>query len=87
MASYNRMKRADRDQEIADRKAEIAAVDAGEWPRNLNDEFRWNSNNARTENPPPTPAEYAKRLCTFEVEYLEGVQVRIEAGELPGWEA
>lgn len=91
MACYNRTKRADREQEIADLRAEVAAVDAGTWPRDINDSFRWL-------NAPTNPylsarenqriqADYAKRMCVSGIAYLEGIPARIAAGELPGWEA
>lgn len=41
MASYNFMKAGDRSRCRADRKAEIAAVREGRWPRDINDEMRW----------------------------------------------
>jgi len=85
MVSYNYMKRADRERAIADRKAEIAAVDAGQWPRDLDDEMRWGVNkhfHDRAEK-----AAYARKLCADEVAYLEGIPARIEAGFLQNWEA
>ena len=40
MTSYNRTKAEDRKREIADLKDEIAAVDAGKWPRDLRDSLK-----------------------------------------------
>ncbi len=84
MSCYNRMKNASRQQEITDRKAEIAAIDGGTWPRDMNDEYRWGVN--KTFHDMTEKAVYARSLCLTEVEYLEGIPARIAAGELPGWE-
>lgn len=85
MACYNRTKAASRKQEIEDRKAEIAAIDAGTWPRDLDDAMRWGAN--KTFHDAAEKAEYARTGCWAEVVYLEDIPARIEAGELPGWEA
>ena len=90
MPYYNLTKRADRAAALADYKAVVEAVDKGEWPRDHNDTMRWDARNARwwaAPAEPSTAAEYAKYMCQAEIKYLEDVQVRIEAGELPGWEA
>lgn len=90
MASYNHTKRADRSRSITDHKAEIAAVDGGKWPRDINDQFRWLNAPTRTYNSPrenhKIQAEYAKSMCLTMIEYLEGIPARVAAGELPGWE-
>lgn len=92
MPSYDLTKRADRESALADYKATVEAVNNGSWPRDVNDAMRWNVSNARwwaVDCPRPlTPATYAKYMCQAEIEYLEDVQTRIEAGELPAeWEA
>lgn len=80
MGSYNLMKRADRDRMRADRMAELEAVVAGQWPRDLDDHLRWCSR-------PGDPA-HTKKMCEAEIAYLDGVQARIEAEDpdLLGWE-
>lgn len=85
MASYNRMKVADRKREIDDRKAEIAAIDAGTWPRDLDDDMRWGI--CHHFRDAAEHAAYARRMCLDVVDYLEAIPARIKAGELPGWEA
>jgi len=93
MASYNLMRAADRARARADCQAEIDAVEAGQWPRDINDSMRWI-------HPPTSPylpadenrriaAEYAARMCRAEIEYLDGVDRRIAEGDpdLAGWEA
>lgn len=85
MASYNRMKRADREREIADRKAEIAAIDQGTWPRDIDDDFRWGANRYFHDN--AEKAAYARKLCMDDVTYLEGIPGRIALGYLQNWEA
>lgn len=84
MACYNRMKAESRKQEITDRKAEIAAVNNGLWPRDLDDEMRWGS--TKTFHDMAEKAQYAKDMCWSVVFYLGDVQKRLESGELPGWE-
>jgi len=79
MVCYNRIKKADREREIADRKAEIAAIDAGQWPRDIDDEFRWVANRGFAD-------AYARNLCVAEVAYLEAIPARVASGELTGWE-
>lgn len=91
MASYNLMKRADRERKLADCKAEVTAIEAGTWPRNLDDQYRWADARTCPHNPPGVnhkiQADYAKQMCMAEIAYLEGVPARVAAGELPGWEA
>lgn len=85
MACYNRTKAADRQREITDRKAEITAIDAGTWPRDLDDDMRWGA--TKTFHDAAEKAAYARALCVDEVAYLQGIPARVQAGELPGWEA
>ena len=81
---YNRTKSASRQQELADRKDEIAAIDNGTWPRDMDDEYRWGA--LRSFHDMAEKAAYARSLCTLDVEYLEGIPARIATGELLGWE-
>lgn len=92
MASYNFMKAADRVRCIKDRQAEIDAIKAGTWPRDINDSMRWTG--APT-NPFLSAAEnhrirteYATKMCQAEIDYLINVDFRIDAGDpdLAGWE-
>ena len=94
MASYNFTRAADRARCRADRQAEIDAADAGTWPRDINDQFRWVG--AR-----PSPylsaaehwrvmAEHARACCQWEIAYLLGLDQRSAADDDPsltGWEA
>lgn len=85
MASYNRMKAESRRLEIADLKAELAAIENGTWPRDLNDDFRWGSQ--RTFHDKAEKAAYVESIITSEIAYLENIPARIESGELSGgWE-
>ena len=84
MASYNLTKKADRARMRADRMAEVAAIDAGQWPRDIDDNMRWGA--CRTFHDMAEKALYARQMCMTEVEYLDGVPTRIVAGELAGWE-
>lgn len=85
MPTYNRMKAESRRQEIADLKAELAAIDNGTWPRDLNDDFRWGSQWYFYDL--PEKAAYVKGIITNEVAYLENIPARIVSGELTdGWE-
>lgn len=85
MANYNRMKAESRRQEIADLKAELAAIHEGKWPRDLNDDFRWGSQ--RYFHDKAEKAKYVEGIITNEVAYLENIPARIESGELSGgWE-
>ena len=83
MACYNFTKRADRDRCRADRQAEIDAVDSGEWPRDIDDFMRWDA--MRRED---NREKYVKKMCKNEIEYLNGVDARVAAGDpdLQGWE-
>ena len=84
MAVYNRMKSASRACEITDRKAELGAIEAGTWPRSLDDDMRWGSQ--RYFRDMAEKAAYVRPLLEAEITYLEGIPSRIKAGELPGWE-
>ncbi len=87
MACYNRMKAKSRKQEIADRKAEIAAVEDGTWPRDIDDEMRWGS--TKTFHDMAEKARYAKDMCNGVLVYMEDLQDRLNAGGDPclnGWE-
>ncbi len=78
MASYNLMKKTDRDHMLADRRAEIAAVDEGRWPRDINDEMRWGA--TRTFHDRAEKAAYARRMCMADVTYLDGIPTRPPLG-------
>lgn len=90
MSFYNNTKRADRLRCIADRKAELTAIDSGEWPRDYDDLLRWgdtdtNPFSSYQENQ-RIRAAHAKKMCLLDIRYLEGIPARVLAGELPGWE-
>lgn len=93
MASYNFSKAADRARCRADRQAEIDAVTAGTWPRDINDEYRWlNAPTNRylsAKHNQEIRAEYARKMCQAEIDYLDGVDRRVAEGDpdLAGWEA
>lgn len=83
MASYNLMKKADRDRMHEDRKAELDAILDGTWPRNLDDQMRWTA-------PRGTDTiDWAKRMCLGDMAYLDNLEQRIAAGAegLEGYEA
>lgn len=92
MAFYNLSKRADRDQMRADRRAELAAVESGEWPRDINDQFRWTPKGnvylSAKENRLMT-LEHVKKCCQMEIDYCDGVDKRVAENDpdLVGWEA
>jgi hypothetical protein len=69
----NSSKQEDRDQIRSEREDEIAAVDAGEWPRNLNDRMRWSKG---------TP-EWAKQMCQADIAYIDDLETRLDRGEKP----
>ena len=79
MATYNLMKAKDRDRLRAERQAELHAIREGRWPRDTDDQMRWE----------PGTAEHAARMCQAEIAYLDDVERRIAAGagSLAGWEA
>jgi len=78
-------KRADRDKAREARQNEIAAIDGGWWPRDSNDRFRWGA--TKVFHSTKECAQYSRRMCLLEVDYLDGLDERIAAGEMPGWEA
>jgi len=90
MASYNRTKAADRAREIAVLKDQIAAIDAGIWPRNLDDTSHviyaaTSTFNSAQENR-RIQAAYTRKILQGDLDYLEAIPARVAAGELPGWE-
>jgi hypothetical protein len=76
MPSYNLMKAADRQKYANDRQAELTSLDDGSWPRDSNDALRWSSRH---------PA-YVREVVQADLNWVKGVNPRILAGELPGWE-
>ena len=85
MSAYNRMKPADRAREVLSLQAELAAIDNGTWPRDLNDDFRWGSQ--RYFHDKAEKAAYVRGILTSEIAYLENIPARIRSGELSGgWE-
>jgi hypothetical protein len=86
MAIYNRTKADSRKQETADLTAEIAAIDAGVWPRDIDDAMRWGAGQSFASH--ADKAAYARRLCVDIVDYLQAIPARIASGELGnGWQA
>ena len=83
MTVYNRMKAADRVRERQDRQAELDAIEAGTWPRDIDDQFRWNNPSDKYTN-----AEWAARMCRADIDYLNDLDTRIDQGDptLRGWE-
>ena len=75
MSSYNLQKPEDRNRYRQDHAAELVATQDGTWPRDINDAMRWINGN--------TP-EYAARMCKSAIEYIDGLEIRIEAGEVEG---
>ena len=82
MSSYNMLKKADRHRELQERKDELLAVQEGRWPRNLDDTYRWSPQRSYT------GSEWAARVCTSQIAYLEDLEKRIAAGDpdLDGYE-
>lgn len=92
MGSVNRAKAADRAEERAALEAELKAIEAGAWPRDINDMFRWTAaptsrflparENQRIER------EHAAKCCRGGISYLDDVERRLAAGDpdLKGWE-
>lgn len=87
MAFYDMSKAADRARCKADRQAEIDAVRDGTWPRDIDDQFRWGA--MRVFCDAQEHAEYAEQMCQAEIDYIDGVAERIQAGDpsVAGWEA
>ena len=89
----NAMKAQDRAEMRAARQAELDACLDGSWPRDINDQMRW----LRAPTSPFLSAranrrieqEHAARICQSEIDYLDGINQRIAAGDpdLHGWEA
>ena len=57
----------DRARERADRVAEVAAIDSGEWPRTLDDCLRWSK---------PNDPAYARRLCILQISAIDEKSAR-----------
>lgn len=76
MSSYNLTKPEDRTRFRQDHAAELAAVEAGTWPRDINDAFRWIHG-----SPPEHTAQYAARMCRSAIEYIDDLEARIAAGD------
>lgn len=58
------------------RKDELAAIEAGEWPRDINDSMRWNATGtseylSAAENQ-RIRREHAEKMCRSEIDYYEG---------------
>tara|TARA_R110000868_G_C10890698_1_gene763575 strand:+ start:728 stop:988 length:261 start_codon:yes stop_codon:yes gene_type:complete len=86
MSVYNRTKADSRKQERADRTAEIAAIDSGSWPRDIDDRHRWGVGQTFYSN--ADHAAYARQQCVSVIDYLDGIPARIASGELGnGWQA
>lgn len=64
MSSYNLTKPEGREALQADRQSELDAIEAGIWPRDLNDVMRW--------TPPRNvePRVWAARMCRADLAYL-----------------
>jgi len=83
MATYNMMKRADRDRKRTNRKAELAAVRDGTWPRTWDDQLRWFANPTPFVGPQEAQkaaAEYVALMCQSELDYIDGLEDRIAQG-------
>ena len=74
MSSYNLTKPEDRTRYRQDHADELAAVENGTWPRDINDSMRW----IHGRNAP----EYAARMCRSTIDYIDDLEARIEAGEV-----
>lgn len=83
MPSYNLMKRESRNQLRRDRQEELKAVEQKRWPRDTNDAMRW-LHCPKSED----PAEYAGRMCRFEIEALNTLERSLSMNDpsLEGWE-
>jgi len=71
---YNLCLARDRVRFRADREAELAAVKAGTWPRDISDRMRW--------CPPGThtAAEWARHMCEVDLAYLDDIERRLSEG-------
>lgn len=78
MSSYNLQKPGDRERFRQDHADELAAVEDGSWPRDINDAFRWIHGSS-----PEHTAQYAARMCQSAIDYIDDLEIRIEAGEAP----
>lgn len=79
MSVYNRMKQADRERERADLTDELAAIDAGTWPRTSSEALRW-------QNPDP---DHVRACLVGGLDYLDDLERRLREGSDPGltgWE-
>jgi hypothetical protein len=86
MPSYDFTKRADRARKIQENRDEIAAIDAGAWPRTTDESLRFLSI-----MPCASIEERARKVRAIlisEVDYLESIPARHARGELPNfaWE-
>lgn len=84
MPSYNLMKAEDRARLRADRQAEMEAVHAGRWPRDLNDYLRWihlpQIPHLSAADSRAVQEAYVARLCAEEIAYLDDLEQRIADG-------
>lgn len=83
MASYNFMKREDRERCRKDRQEELDAVENKRWPRDINDTMRW-LNCPVSE----AAAQYAAKMCRYEIKWLDDIEHRLSMNDpsLNGWE-
>jgi hypothetical protein len=73
MSFYNLGKPEDRQRYREDHAAELAAVENGTWPRDINDQMRWVHGRG-------SPA-YAAEMCRRSIAYIDDLEQRIEAGD------
>ena len=92
MPSYNLQNAASRAQYRAGYEAELAAAQDGTWPRDLNDQMRWQNLPKMPYDPPEVVQAahraYVARICKQELDYLDDLERRIRAGspDLAGYE-
>ena len=92
MGFTDRTKAADRAAERVALAAELEALEAGVWPRDINDAFRWNgaptSQFLHGEENARIVREHATRCCRSGIAYLDDLEARLAAGDrdLRGWE-
>jgi len=72
MSSYNLGKPEDRNRYRQDHASELAAVEEGSWPRDINDQMRWIRD--------PSPV-YAAKMCRFAIAYIDDLEARIARGD------